>query len=269
MTELSFRHAPAPTHGPGGDLRAVLYREFALLTRNRVNLVISVTPMLVYLLLVNTSLSNLVGQVEYRGTTLSYSLFLLPMVLIMSVVGAAGTTGVAMFQEEMSGVSTQLWSWPLRRSRFLFGKILAGVSVVVAQGLLALLVGVLVFRFPLDLERWLSLLLALVLASVAFTGLYLAVAIMVRDYQRFMVLTNVSMLVLVFAAPAMSTAQQLPAVVRWLSVVNPVTYAVTALRDAAVFGFGPALPSMAVLLAIAFTTNVLASRGLLRRTRKL
>jgi hypothetical protein len=29
------------------------------------------------------------------------------------------------------------------------------------------------------------------------------------------------------------------------------------------------LPSMAVLLAIAVITNVLASRGLLRRTRKL
>lgn len=269
MTELAFTNSPPPASSRAADLTAVLYREYALLTRNRVNLILGLTPMLVYLLLVNTALSNLVGTISYRGTELQYSLFLLPMVLTMSVVSASGTTGIALFQEEMSGVSTQLWSWPLRRSRFLLGKLLAGVSLVLAQSLLALIVGAILFDYPLDAGRWTSLLVALALSSVAFNGLYMAAAVVIRDFKTFMVLTNVSMLVLVFSAPTLSTPAQLPTVLQWLSVINPVTYAVNGMRDAAVFGFGAALPSLLVLAGIAVVGNGIASRALLRRTQNL
>ncbi|MFI5496409.1 ABC transporter permease [Actinoplanes sp. NPDC051859] len=269
MTALSFDHTPPTPTRRSADLAAVFYREFALLARNRVNLILGLTPMLVYLLLVNTSLGNVVGDITYRGTRLPFEVFLLPMVLAMSVVSASGTSGMALFQEEMSGVATQLWSWPLRRSRFLAGKLLAGVSLVLAQSLLALVGAVLLFRYPLAPEHWLSLLATLVLASIAFNGLYLAAAVLIRDYQTFMVLTSVSVPVLVFSAPSLSTAQQLPTVLQWISVVNPVTYAVTGMRDAAVFGFGTAWPSIAVLAAVAVAANVVAARGLLRRAQSL
>lgn len=269
MTDLDFRSTPPVPSGRPADFTAVFYREYALLARNRVNLILGLTPMLVYLLLVNTSLGNVVGTIAYRGETIPFSVFLLPMVLAMSVVSASGTTGMAMFQEEMSGVSTQLWSWPLRRSRFLAGKLLAGVSLVLAQSVLALLVAALVFDYPFQASHWIWLLLALVLASVAFNGLYLAAAVLISDYRTFMVLTSVSVPVLVFAAPSLSTAEQLPTVLRWISTVNPVSYAVNGMRDAAIFGPGRAWPSLLVLAAVAVVANAVAARALLRRTRNL
>jgi ABC-2 type transport system permease protein len=268
-SELAFENVP-PVAGPrAADFSAVFYREYALLARNRVNLVIGLTPVLVYLLLVNSSLGNVVGDITYRGAPVSFSFFLLPMVLAMSVVSASGTTGVALFQEEMSGVATQLWSWPMRRSRFLAGKLLAGVALVLAQSLLALAVGMIIFRYPFQLSHWIGMLLALVLASVAFNGLYLAAAVLIRDYRTFMVIISVSVPVLVFTAPSLSTLQQLPLVLQWISVVNPVTYAVNGMRDAAIFGFGTAWPSLVVLAVLAVVANVLASRALLRRTKSL
>ncbi|HEX6499678.1 MAG TPA: ABC transporter permease [Micromonosporaceae bacterium] len=269
MTDLAFTTAPPAATNRAADLSAVFYREYALLARNRVNLILGLSPMLIYLLLVNTSLSNVVGDITYRGVKVPYALFLLPMVLAMSVISASGTSGMALFQEELSGVATQLWSWPMRRSRFLLGKVLAGVSLVLAQSVLALIVAALMFHYPFNVTRWAGLLFALVLASVAFNGLYMAAAITIRDYRTFMVLTSVSTTVLVFAAPSLSTTQQLPIVLRWLSVVNPVTYAVDGMRDAALFGFGKAWPSMLILLAVAVVANGLAGRALLRRTRNL
>lgn len=268
-SELGFSTSPpTPTRG-SADLTAVYYREYALLARNRVNLILGLAPTLIYLLLVNTSLSNVVGDITYRGVSLPFSVFLLPMVLAMSVVSASSTTGMALFQEELSGVSTQLWSYPLRRSRFLLGKVLAGVSLVLAQSLLAVVVAVLVFRYPFTAGQWVALLVALVLASITFNGLYLAAAILVTDFRTFMVLTSVSVPVLVFAAPSLSTTQQMPAVLRWISVVNPVTYAVTGMRDAALFGFGEAWPSLLVLAVVAIAANWVAARGLIRRTQNL
>lgn len=269
MTDLGFKNRAPAGKGRPADFTAVFYREYALLARNRVNLILGLTPMLVYLLLVNTSLGNVVGNIVYRGESLPFSLFLLPMVLAMSVVSASGTTGMAMFQEEMSGVSTQLWSWPLRRSRFLAGKLLAGVSLVLAQSLLALVVAAVVFDYPLQASHWIWLLLALILSSVAFNGVYLAAAVLISDYRTFMVLTSVSVPVLVFAAPSLSTTQQLPVVLQWISKVNPVSYAVTGMRDAAIFGIDKAWPSLTVLAVVALAANVVAARALLRRTRNL
>lgn len=269
MTDLAFTNAPPDAPKRTADLSAVLYREYALLTRNRVNLVLGLTPMLVYLLLVNTSLSNVVGEITYKGTQVPFSVFLLPMVLAMSVVSASGTTGMALFQEEMSGVSTQLWSYPLRRSRFLLGKLGAGVALVVAQSLLAIGVAVIVFRYPFTGSQWVGLVVALVLASVAFNGLYLAAAILVRDYRTFMVVTSVSVPVLVFAAPSLSPTQQLPTLLQWISVVNPVTYAVNGMRDTAIFGFGEAWPSLLVLLVVAVVANGVAARALVRRAQSV
>ncbi|WP_034271371.1 ABC transporter permease [Actinospica robiniae] len=269
MAELTFTHTPPTVSAHAADLKAVLYREYALLARNRVNLILGLTPMLVYLLLVNTSLGNVVNTVQYRGVQLRFAVFLMPMVLAMSVVSASGTTSMALFQEEMSGVATQLWSYPLRRSRFLLGKLGAGVTLVVSQSVVALIVGALLFSYPLSLEHWIALIVALLLASIACNGLYLAAAISTQDYRTFMVLTSVSMPVLVFAAPSLSTSQQLPMVLRWISYVNPVTYAVDGMRDAAYFGFGTAWPSLVVLAALALVGNGLASRGLIRRTENL
>ncbi|MET8141160.1 ABC transporter permease [Sphaerisporangium sp. NPDC005288] len=263
--ELTFHNVPPAPTAKAADLFAVLYREYALLARNRVNLVLSLSPMLVYLLLVNTSLSNLVGVIDYKGVPLRFAIFLLPMVLAMSVVSAAGTSGMALFQEELSGVATQLWSYPMRRSRFLLGKLLAGVSLVLGQSLVALGVAVLIFDFPFRAEGWAGLLAALTLASIAINGLYLAAAITIRDFQTFMVGTNVSLLVLVFSAPSLYTVDSMPTVLQWVSVVNPLTYAINGMRDAAVFGFAAAWQNLLVLAVIAAVSYAVAGRALLAR----
>jgi ABC-2 type transport system permease protein len=269
MAELTFKTAPPVPAGRPSELAAVIYREYALLARNKVNLILGITPMLVYLLLVSTSLSKLIGHIDYQGTRLPFFVFLLPFVMAMSVVGASGTTGIALFQEEMSGVSIQLWSYPLRKSRFLLGKMFAALSLVLAQTALGLIVAVLIFNYPFNVTHWIGLLVGLVLASVTFNGLYLALAVTIRNYRTFSVVTSLSVLVLVFAAPSLSTTQDMPLVLQWISVINPVTYAIDAMRDASVFGWGSAWPSMLVLLGFAIVGNVIASRGLLRRSQNL
>ncbi|GIH67940.1 ABC transporter permease [Sphaerimonospora thailandensis] len=269
VARLTFGNAPPSRTAKAADLSAVLYREYAQLARNRVYLILGLTPMLVYLLLVNTSLSNLVGVVDYRGVELRFAVFLLPMVLAMSVVSASGTSSMAVFQEEMSGVATQLWSYPLRRSRFLLGKLIAGVSMVLGQSLLGLGVAVLIFEFPFDLEGWLGLLVALTLASLSINGLYLATALTITDYQTFMVLSNVSLSVLVFSAPSLYTVDSMPLVLQWVSVINPLTYAINAMRDAAVFGFAAAWQAMLVMAVIAVVSYTVGGRALLNRARDI
>jgi ABC-2 type transport system permease protein len=269
MTDLTFGNAPSMPARRPAELTAVLYREYTLLTRNGVNLLLGIVPMLVYLLLVSTSLSNVVGTIDYQGTRVPFFVFLLPFVMTMSVVGASGTTGMALFQEEMTGVSIQLWSYPLRKSRFLLGKMIAALSLVLAQTALGLVVAVLIFNYPFNAAHWAGLIVTLILTSVTFNGLYMALAVSISNFRTFTGISSLSLLVLVFAAPAFSPTQDLPTVLQWISWVNPVTYALDAMRDVSIFGFGSAWPSLAVLCGLAVIGNAVAVRGLLRRTRNL
>ncbi len=267
--KTTFENDPPAQPAGTAELWAVLYREYVLLARNRINLILGITPMMVYLLLVNTSLSNFIGTIEYQGTEMRYAVFMLPMVLAMAIINAAVTSGVGMFQEELSGVATQIWSYPLRRSRYLIGKLVAGVTLVLAQSLLGLGVGVFVFGIRFDGEGWLGLLLTMVLAAVAFNGLYVAAALTFTDFQTFMALANVSLPVLVFSAPALYTVESMPVVLQWISVINPVTYVITGMRDSAIFGLAEAWPSLLVLLGIGIVTYWVAGASLLKRARNL
>jgi ABC-2 type transport system permease protein len=271
VSSLSFEHPPGMLQEVprGTDLRGMIFREVSLLTRNRVNFVFSLLPTLVYLLLMNTSLSNLIGHISYRGLVLSYGVFLLPMVLMSATLSASMTSGMAMFQEELSGVSTELWSYPLRRSRYLAGKIFVGIGVVILQTVVALAVAVLVLRVHIPAQNWGGLLLTLVVTAATFNALYLVVALSVHDFQLFSILINTSMPILLFASPSLYGTNDMPLVLRWVSVVNPVTYGITSMRDAVAFGLGTAWPSLLVLLIIAPIAYLLASTALLRRAARV
>jgi ABC-2 type transport system permease protein len=271
VSRLSFAHPPDVMQEVprGTDLRGMIFREIALLTRNRVNFAFSLMPTLIYLLLMNTSLSNLIGKISYHGVILPYAVFLLPMVLMSATLSASMTSGMAMFQEEMSGISTELWSYPLRRSRYLGGKIAVGIGLVVLQTTVALVVAVLVLRIHLGLANWGGLAVALVITAATFNALYLVVALVIHDFQLFSILMNTSLPILLFASPSLYDTSDMPLVLRWVSVVNPVTYGITGMRDAAAFGLGTAWPSLLVLVIIAPIAYALASVALLRRAARV
>lgn len=267
MSRLSFQSHPLalPAPGRGTDLVGMLYREFALLTRNRINFLLSLLPTLVYLLLVNTSLSNVVGEIEYKDTVVGYELFLLPMVLMAATLGASIMASAAMFQEEMSGISTELWSYPLRRSRYLIGKIFVGITLVILQTFLALVLATVLFGISLPAVNWITLAAAAVVAAAAFNALYLVAALSIRDFKLFNVVTNISMPVLLFGSPSLYALDHMPSLLRWFSVVNPATYSITGLRDGMILGPAAAWPSLLVLAVLAVASYVVASLALLRR----
>ncbi|SOB85361.1 ABC transporter permease [Streptomyces sp. 1331.2] len=251
------------------DVLAVLYREYCLLTRNRTNLLLAITPSAVYLLLFATSLSRLIGDVRYQGRPFGYAEFTVPALLLSSMLAAATTAGASLFQERMGNMDVELWSYPLRRGSYITAKLTAGAVLVLAQTLAALALAGVLFSFRWPADHWAALLLATVLASVAFNGLYLLLATAFKDFQRFTVTINVLAPVLLFAAPSFYPVEQMAPLLRWLSWADPVTYGIRCLRDAALFGFGTAWPWMLVLAGIALATGALITRSMVRQARRL
>lgn len=250
-------------------LRAIVYREFLLLTRNRTNLLLAVLPTAIYLLLFATSLTKLVGSVTYQGISVGYAEFAIPAIMLSSMLAATTTTGTSLFQEEMGGMAVELWSYPMSRAGYIAGKILATTGLVIAQSVAALLVGVLLFDLGWPLANWAALGAGTVVVSLTFNGLYLLFASLVRDFQRFMVLINVLGPFLLFSSPSFYPVEQMPEVLRWLSVVNPVTYGISCLRSGALFGWQAMWPTALGMLAAAVVLFAAISVVLTRRVREL
>lgn len=253
----------------GTGFTATLRRELLLLTRNRTNLLLAVVPTAVYIALFATSLTGLIAEVTYRGETISYPDFAIPALMFSSLLAAATTSGTALFQERMSGMALELWSYPLTRRQYVVGKLLAGSVLVLAQTVAALAVSAALLRGRWPADRWLALLCGALIAALAFNALYLLLATLVRDFQRFTVLVNVLGPVLLFASPSFYPIERMGTWQSWLATVNPVTYGVTALREALLHGFAGCWPYLLAMGVVGGLAAAGVGRALVRQARSL
>ncbi|MDG4791482.1 ABC transporter permease [Micromonospora sp. WMMD1102] len=259
--------AAPPWHGSG--FTATLRREWLLLTRDRVGLLLAAVPAAVYIALLATSLADLAGTVTYRGRTVGYPDFVIPGLVFAALLGAATASGTALCRERAAGMALELWSYPLTRWQYVAGKLLAGSALVFGQAVAALAVSAALFGSRWPAERWAALLCGLLLAALAFTALGLLLGTVVRERRRYGVLVNVLVPVLLFGSPAFYPVEHLGPAQRVLADANPVSHGVAALRAALLDGFAGAWPHLVLLGAVAVVAAAGAGRRLVRESRAL
>src|SRR6185437_3441541 len=99
-----------------------------------------------------------------------------PAIMLSSMLAASSTTGTSLFQEEVGGMAVELWSYPLSRTAYIAGKIIATTALVLVQSTAALLLGVLIFHVDWPVDHWLALAVGTVAASLVFNAFFLMVA---------------------------------------------------------------------------------------------
>ena len=72
--------------------------------------------------------------------------------------------------------------------------------------------------------------LILVLACMGFTGLSILIASLLRTRERFMGIIGAITMPLFFASNALYPIEVMPDVIKYISLANPLTYTVSALR---------------------------------------
>jgi ABC-2 type transport system permease protein len=199
------------------------------------------------------------GQVFSRARAiptggLPYLDFMAPGILAQSVLFIAIFNGIAIIWEKDLGLVHKLLASPSPRPALVLGKgISAGaraLSQVVIVYVLALLLGVKINWNPLFLAGMLGV---AILSAACFSTLSLITACVVKTRERFMGIGQVLTMPLFFASNAIYPIALMPAWLKVISHLNPLTYEVDALRalmltgGTSVFGIGP---DMAILLMI-------------------
>ena len=194
----------------------------------------------------------------------TYLQFLTPGILAQSVLFIAIFYGVASIRERELGIITKFLVSPAPRTILVAGRGLSasmrGLSQALIVVLLATALGV---QLDLTVLNLLGVVVAIVLGSALFSTLSMIIASLVKTQERFLGIGQLMTMPLFFASNAIYPLSIMPAWLRPLALVNPLTYLVDALRTLMLPNGGGLFPldvDLGVLFAVTFVLTLVESR---------
>jgi ABC-2 type transport system permease protein len=221
----------------------IVVRDVSRSRRQRSRLIGGLARPFMWLLLVGGGY-NAIARIE--GVA-SYRAFVFPGIVVMAMFFGAMLTAIATVYDREFGMLRLMLASPGGISSMLAGRAIAATIVGVLQGAVVLIC--MPFFVAVTAAQLAAAAGALLVGAVASSMLGLLVAAPLRSVENFAGVINVVLFPLLFLSGALYPTKAMPAVLRSLALINPISYAVdltrTALGQGAEF---PALRSLSVLL---------------------
>ncbi|GAB5518479.1 MAG: ABC transporter permease [Rhodothermales bacterium] len=190
----------------------------------------------------------------------SYLMFLFPGILMLVVLFTAIFSTISVVEERKNGFLQAALVAPISRVLFVLGNTLGGTTLALAQALLFLLALPLIGVVP-SLSGMLLAMGILALSGIGFTALGVLIAWRMETTRGFHAVMNLVLLPLWFLSGAAFPVEGAAPALQWAMRLNPVSYAVSALREA-LYGTGTAealaSPLVALVVTIGFAVAMLA-----------
>jgi len=213
------------------------YREVLRLRRDRARLIASLGSPLLYLVVFGFGLARPMGML---APGLDFTRFLFPGILGMTVLMTALMSGMSVVWEREMGFLKEVLVAPLSRWALVIGKTLGGATIAIVQGSILLVLAPLL-GIGLPLFSLLRLFPYLFLVAFALGALGVLIASRTHTMEGFQVVMQMVLMPLIFLSGIFFPVAGLP---RWLDIivkVNPVSYAVDAIRRLIL---GPVVPPL-------------------------
>jgi len=161
----------------------------------------------------------------------SYVDYLMPGIFVQTTLFGGSSTAVGLATDLQGGIIDRFRSLPMARSAVLAGRTLADLVRNVLVVLLMVGVGVIVgFRFHSSIGTDIAGLVLVLLFGYAFSWLFVAVALYVKDPETAQVAGFVPLFPLVFASSAFVPVTSMPGWLQAFANVQPVSVFVNAVR---------------------------------------
>jgi ABC-2 type transport system permease protein len=223
----------------------------------------SVQPAL-WLLVFGEVFANVRGLLLPAGV--SYLEFITPGVLAQSALFVAIFYGILIVWERDFGILTKLLSTPSPRSAIVVGKSFAagvrGVFMGIVIFALSLLLGINLRLDPLDV---IGVFIVVILFSACFASLSMILASLLKTRDRMMGIGQAITMPLFFASNAIYPVASMPQWLQYITIVNPLSYVVDAMRAMLVTGNYSNLGLDIVALLISTTVLISIASVALKR----
>ncbi len=171
------------------------------------------------------------SSLNVRGS--DYLDFILPGVIAMAVLMNSMFSGISVIWDKQFGFMKEMLVAPVSRTTIMVGKTLGGATTAIFQGLIIFIIALLAgIKLP-SISGIMVALFFMALIGIAFTSLGVSFASRMEDMQAFPLIMNFVVMPLFFLSGALFPIDQVPKALKIITLVNPMTYGVDALR----FGF--------------------------------
>lgn len=218
----------------------------------------------IWLLLFGQLFKSVIHVPGFTTAAGSYLEFITPGVIVMTALFSSGWAGTVYIEDMNRGAMDRLLASPIRRGAMMIG-------TLAYQGLTTILQTLIVFgiayaagaRFPGGGSGIVVTVAAATLISVIIASLSNALALLLRQQEALIGISQFIVLPLQFLSSAIMDTRLSPAWVRHVARYNPVDWAVVASRQAlsANTDWGALLPRLGFLALLAATMAWLATRA--------
>src|SRR3954466_13068453 len=243
---------PRPAALAGGPVRRLLVgagamslTEWRKLRHDQLDLVTRSVQPLLWLFVFGTAMSRLraipTGGVEYRA-------YLAPGVMAQAAMFVAIFFGLAVIWERDVGQLQRLLATPLPRSALVLGKAAGAATRAVIQAMLLMVViAIAGIALAWNVVGVVFALVLLAIGTGAFACLWMTIASLVKERERFMGIGQLVMMPLFFASSALYPLAIMPGWLKGIAHVNRLTYEVEGLRGFLLGGGHPWLDMLVCL----------------------
>jgi ABC-2 type transport system permease protein len=248
----------------------VYLRGLRALARQPAYLVITLIQPIIWLLLFGALFKAVSRIPGFTGG--SYVDYLTPGVVVMLAVSSAGWTGMGFIEDINGGVMDRVLATPVWRGALNAGSVLGSVITIVIQTVVIVLLSLaLGASYHGGVGGVLILIVVAALLGATFASLSNGVALLTRQRETLIGAVSMFILPLTFLSSALMQASLMPTWIRDVAKFNPVNWAVTAGRSAAIrkIDWGVVLGRTGLLLALAALAGTFATRALRTYQRSL
>ena len=228
-------------------LYALWLREFKVFLREKSRIVSSLVQPLLWLVIFGTGLGSSIEGIS--GTT--YTSFIYPGILAMTVLFGSLFFGLYIIFDRRVDFLKEVLVAPLSRTTIFFGKVMGGATDGIIEIVMLIVLGALFFSIPFTLYSVLATIAIILLLMVSILSIGLIIGSMMTSPEGFGLISSFVIFPLFFLSGALFPVKNLPSWLYVFVVINPVSYAVDALRTV-ILGIGTFGLGLDMIVLIAF-----------------
>ncbi len=224
-----------------GKLYAIWLREFKVFLREKSRLVASTFTPLLWLFVIGAGFGSTVGNPSSTSPNgngaigglvsgIDYQQFIFPGIICMSVIFSSVFFGSYIIWDRKFDFLKSVMVAPVSRTTIFIGKTFGGMTTSLIQAAILLAIGLAIGinYTPISIV---AITVLILLLSFALTSLGLTLGSYMESLEGFQLIVSFVVFPLYFLSGALFPLNNLPSWLSYLTMIDPATYAVDAIRN--------------------------------------